>query len=415
MTEKKTILFLSEMPLTNGVIQAQLLPVLLESASQGYATEVLETTGRFDSQENERAEVEKKLIENGIILRKINVPRFTFLPSILYFSLKSYCLLKKQLKNKAGESMLVYARNYKFIPFLLWANFFHGTPFIYSPRGAYVAERRHYRKIKDLLYGYFIGLIEKRAIKKSFATIVETAEFKKHLETLYQINGKNIAVIPNYFDTKLLPKKNWHRDALREKLGLTGKKVIAYTGTIEVWYEFEKMIELVADLQKKNSSIFFQLFLKEDYARTESLGIFESLPKIFEKHGLDKSAYAISSYPPAERYFYLSACDAGICLTTPTKFKTIMLYLKIVDFWGAGLPVIVNKEISAVRKIIENANTGAIVDYTNWKKSIVKIDTEKLFKKSPAYSQETEKYSSEKVLPLYFNLFEKSLNNSYAK
>ncbi|MCX6761359.1 MAG: glycosyltransferase [Candidatus Moranbacteria bacterium] len=396
------------MPITNGVIQAQLLPVLLESARLGYATEVLETTGRFDAQEKYRPEMEKKLTETGIVLRKINVPRFTFLPSILYFSLQSHGLLKKQLATSALEPTIIYARNYKFIPFLLWANYFWHIPFIYSPRGAYVAERKHYRKIKDLAYGYFIGLLEKHATQKSFATIVETEQFKKHLAGLYQIDGKNITVIPNYWDASLLPEKNWDRDEMREKLGLSGKKIIVYTGTVEAWYAFEKMVALVAQLRKKDPTIFFQLFLKEDYARTESLKIMQALPEIFEKYGLGKDAYAISSYPPAERYFYLSACDASICLTTTAEFKTMMLYLKIVDFWGAGLPVIANKEIAAVRNVIENSNTGAVVDYADWEESVAKIDPEKLFKKSATYSQEIEKYSSEKVLPLYFNLFEKS-------
>jgi glycosyltransferase involved in cell wall biosynthesis len=401
------IIFLSEMPITNGVIQAQLLPVLLESARRGYATEVLETTGRFDGQEEQRAETERKLANNNILLKKINVPRFTFLPSILYFSLKTYSTLKSQLKDKESGTTIIYARNYKFIPFLLWAAYFWRIPFIYSPRGAYVAERKYYRKIKDLLYGWIIGFAEKLAIQKSFATIVETEQFKKHLEELYGIDGRSISIIPNYWDASLVPGKNWNREEMRDKLGFIGKKVIVYTGTVEAWYNFEKMVDLVAQLRKKDSTIFFQLFLKEDYARNESLGMFESLPKIFQKYGFKKDNYAVSSYPSPERYFHLSACDAGICLTTTAEFKTMMLYIKIVDFWGAGLPVIANREIGAVAKVIEDSGTGALVDYADWEQSIAKINTAKLFEKSDAYEKELGKYSSEKILPLYFNLFEK--------
>jgi glycosyltransferase involved in cell wall biosynthesis len=411
MAEKKTILFLSEMPITNGVIQAQLLPVLLESAKRGYATEILETTGRFDGQEEERAETEKKLSENNILLKKIHIPRFTFLPSILYFSLKTYSTLKNQSKNKKVRGTIIYARNYKFIPFLLWAEYFWHIPFIYSPRGAYVAERKHYRKIKDRLYGNIIGFTERLAIQKSFATIAETEEFKEHLAKLHKINEKKISIIPNYYDSSLLPDKNWNRETMREKLGFSGKKVIVYTGTIEAWYAFEKMVSLVAQLRKKDPTIFFQLFLKRDYARTESLGMFESLPKIFQKYGFEKDNYAISSYPSPERYFYLSACDAGICLTVTAKFKTMMLYLKIVDFWGASLPIIINRDVSTVEKVIERSGIGAVVDYAHWEQSIAKIDTKKLFEKSNTYEKELEKYSSEKVLPLYFNLFEKSFLN----
>jgi hypothetical protein len=407
MAEKKTILFLSEMPVTNGVIQAQLLPVLLESARRGYKAEILETTGRFDGQEEQRAETEIKLAKNNILLKKIDVPRFTFLPSILYFSLKTYSALKSQLKNKESNATIIYARNYKFIPLLLWAAYFWRIPFIYSPRGAYVAERKHYRKIKDMLYGWIIGFTEKLAIQKSFATIVETEQFKKHLEELYKIDEKNIFIIPNYWDASLVPKKDWNRAEMRDKLGFVGKKVIVYTGTVEAWYNFEKMVDLVAKLRKKDPTIFFQLFLKEDYARTESLEILESLPKIFEKYGFKKNDYAISSYASSERYRHLSACDAGICLATTAEFKAMMLYIKIVDFWGAGLPVIANKEIGTVAKVIERSGVGTSVDYADWEQSVAKIDTAKLFEKSDIYEEEIKKYSSEKVLPLYFNLFEK--------
>ncbi len=411
MNKQKKIIFLSEMPITNGVIQAQLFPILLSSAHHGYATEIMETTGRFDSQDSYRPEAEKKLINAKIGLHKINVPRFTFLPSILYFSLKTYGLLKKQVENKKKRSIILYARNYKFIPILLWANYFWHINFIYSPRGAYVAERKHYQKIKDILYEKVIGLVERLTIQKSFATIVETEQFKKHLEKLYGIDEKNISVIPNYWDASLVPGKNWNRAEMRDKLGFTGKKVIVYTGTVEAWYDFEKMVDLVAKLKEKDPSIFFQLFLKEDYARTESLGIFKSLPEIFKKFGFKKDDYAISSYAPCERYHHLSACDAGICLTTTAEFKTMMLYLKIVDFWGAGLPVITNKEIDAVAKAIKSSNTGALIDYADWENSVAKINTVKLLKKSSAYQKEVEKYSSKKILPLYLNLFEKIFDN----
>jgi glycosyltransferase involved in cell wall biosynthesis len=403
MDGKKTIIFLSEMPITNGVIQAQLLPVVLAAAESGYRTEIIETVGRFDSQSEDRKIIESRLEKLDIRLKKIFVPRFTILPSIIYFSLKLYPLIKKCL---LGSQSIIYARNYKFTPILIIASKFWKIPFIYSPRGAYVAERQYYRKIKDLLFAPFIAFLEKRVILRSFETIVETDRFKDHLKKIYHISGSSIIAIPNYYDAALLPDSFWNRDEMRKKLGFTDKKVIVYAGTLEVWYDFEKMIDLIAQLRKKDPQIFFQLFLKEDYARPESLGLLESLrKKLEEKDFREKTDFAISSYPSAKRYYYLMACDAGICLTIAQKFKTDMLYLKIVDFWGASLPVIVNQDISEAAAVILKSGAGAIVDYADWEQSVAQIELSKLFQKNVPNQPIFATYSSNSVIPLYLDLF----------
>jgi glycosyltransferase involved in cell wall biosynthesis len=407
MKNAKTIIFLSEMPITNGVIQAQLLPVVLAASKKGYFVHLVETTGRFDSQENVRTTTEEKLKSAGIHLEKIKIPRHTFLPSILYFSIKSNALIKKIAKNNPKGSVLIYARNYKFCPALILNNTLRKIPFIYSPRGAYVAERMYYKKIKDILYGGLIGYLEKKSIKRSAAAIAETENFKKHLEEIYQLKEDKIHVVSNYYNVSLVPPTDWNREEMRQKLGYTNKKVIVYAGTIEVWYDFEKMFDLVAKLKKKDPRIFFQLFAKEDYARDESEGLFQKLKSIAKKYGLSENTdYSISSYSPEERYRHLSACDAGICLTTPEEFKTIMLYLKIVDYLGAGLPIIVNSEVASAVEIIKSSGIGAVVDYQNWDSSISKIDIDSIFGKTGANSAEYKKFSSSSIIPAYLDLFD---------
>ncbi len=411
MSNKKSILFLSEMPITNGVIQAQLLPIVLAAAKNDYQVEIMETIGRFDTQEENRKVVESQLEKFNIGLKKIFIPRFTLWPSIIYFTLKTYNLVKAYKKINEGQ-LIIYARNYKFTPLLIIARRFWKIPFIYSPRGAYVSERKYYRRVKDLLFTPFIAYLEKKAIQASFQTIVETDKFKKHLKKLYHILGLNMTVVYNYYDASLLPDSSWDRESMRKKLGFTGKKIIAYAGTVEVWYDFKKMIDLVAQLRKKDPQIFFQLFLKEDYARPESLSLLESLRKMFSEKGFqEKTDFAIASYSPAERYFYLAACDAGICLTTAQEFKTNMLYLKVVDFWGAGLPVIINQDVLAAASVIRQFGAGAIIDYANWDQSIAQIKLDQLFQKNAANSQIFSAYSSTAIIPRYLDLFERAFHS----
>lgn len=406
MKSSKTIIFLLEMPLTNGVIQAQILPVILESARQGYKVEVLETTGRFDSQEETRVVIEKKLSDQNINLHQIAVPRFTFLPSILYFTFKTPKILRPIIEKSGRENVFLYARNYKFTFLLLWEKFWQHIPFIYSPRGAYVAERKFYRRSKDLLYAGFIKFFERRAIQKSIATIVETEAFREHLMKNYQISGENIKIIPNFYDHSLLPMPGWDREEMRQKLGFSGKKVIVYAGTVEVWYDFEKMFDLVSRLKKKDPAIFFQLFLKKDFAREESIGIAASLRDVASRYNLKENVdFGFSSFFPSKRYEYLAACDAGICLTTPEEFKTMMLYLKIVDYLGVGLPLICNSEIAEASKIVKETGQGAIVDYNNWEKSIDAIGMKDIFEKKVSALNYIERYSSEKIIPGYLEIF----------
>lgn len=407
MKNAKTIIFLSEMPLTNGIIQAQLVPIMKAAANHGYFVHLIETVGRFDSQEKEREKAEEELQKCKISVSKISVKRRTFFPSILYFSIRSFGAIRKIIKNEKDNSCIIYARNYKFAPMLLLAGGLWKIPFIYSPRGAYVAERAYYKKIKDILYGGLVGFFEKKAIKKSAAAIFETASFQKHIEKTYKIGSSNLKVIPNYYDQALAEEVSKSREEMRNKLGYGGKNVIVYAGTIEVWYDFEKMFGLVSALKKKDPSVFFQLFTKVDYARDESRGMAGTLRDLAKKYDLkEKEDYSVSSYSPQERYKYLSACDAGICLTTPQEFKTMMLYLKIVDYLGAGLPIIVNSEVKSAVKIIKSSGIGAVVDYANWDDSISKIDTASLFLKKGNDNAEYQKFSSSNIVPEYLDLFE---------
>jgi len=164
---------------------------------------------------------------------------------------------------------------------------------------------------------------------------------------------------------------------------------------------------LVSRLKKRDPRIFFQLFLKQDNARQESQNLTQAIGKLADKYGFEeKKDYAISSYPPAERYSYLSACDTGICLAVHQEFKAIMLSLKIVDYLGANLSVILNQDLSSARKIIGESNAGALVDYDNWGNSIASIDLEKLFNEKAPGKNKAEQYSSFNVIPQYLKLFE---------
>lgn len=412
MSQEKTILFLSEMPVTNGVIQAQMLPVVLAAAKDGYRVKILETIGRFDSQEKYRPGIEEKLRQHKVEIQSVAVPRHTFWPSIIYFTLEFLRLIKKIIKENNDCPVVIYARNYKFAILLLWLKRCHGISFVYSPRGAYVAERKFYRRLKDLLYASWIKFFEKKAILKSSATILETEGFKNHLMESYKIKDDNLKVLPNFFDASMLPPAGWNREEMRQKLGFDGKKVIVYAGTAEVWYDFQKMFDLVSRLKKKDPQIFFQLFLKEDYARDESRDILENLEKSALEFGLEKGRdFRISSYPPEERYFYLSACDAGICLTTPSKFKTMMMYLKIVDYLGAGLLIIVNNNVTEAVRIIAKADAGYAVNYNKWDRSVSEIEISRLFNREITKKDRLAPYSSESVLPAYLKLFSSVFNS----
>lgn len=401
---RKRLYFLSEMPVSNGVIRSQLLPVVSACAEAGYETVLVETRGRFDGQEDSRSEALAVIEKFGLNLRSISVRRETMLPSILRFFRETRQLLGDEI-GADPEGVLIYARNYKFIPFLLMARKRWGIPFVYSPRAAYVAERKHYGRWRDRLFAPLIGWLERRAFLFGETAIVETASFRDRLARDFSIDPGRFSVIPNCYDESLLPPADWDRESFRRQLGFGGRKVIAYAGTLEAWYEFERMADLVSRLREKDPEILFQLFLKEDYARPESRGLRDRLSAIMKECGLEEGeGYVIAHYSPSDRYRYLSACDAGICLSIPASFKADMLYLKIVDYVGARLPMIVNRDMVEAARIVERGKSGAIVDYADWDGSVERIDPSDVFGKKFPQSV-AEAYASTNIVPKYLELF----------
>ncbi len=402
------------MPVDNGVIQSQLIPIVRHSNKNKYLTYLIETKKRFNKVRDSK-KIRHKIKEFNINLESIEVKQKTFLPSFLYFSIKSLAKIKKIIKDNPNSEFLIYTRNYKFLLSVLIIKLTKKIGFIYSPRAPYIEERKYYKKTRDLLFIFWIKMLEKIAIEKSFKTVVETEAFKKSLETLYHLSSKKIKVIPNFFDSALKIKSN-AREEIRKKLNLVGKKVIVYAGTLEIWYDFIKMLELFKNLKRKDERLFLQLFLKEDYARTESRNLKIKLErKLKEINLVLNKDYAINSFNPQERYNYLRACDIGICLTAEAKFRNLTMPLKILDYWRVNLPTIVNKDLLEVKKIILADDIGTTVDYTKWSDSLSEINLEKLYSKTDNFDRIHKIYSSDSVLPSYMKLFNKYFNNAAAK
>jgi glycosyltransferase involved in cell wall biosynthesis len=416
MPQIKRLIALVEMPLSNGEPQSTVYATLKAAQRSGIETHLIETRGGgFSAQEKFRAEAEEELRTAGIKWHSIFVSRFTAIPTIVNFTKEALKILNPLCS--FGTPTVLLFLSYKFIPVALILKKTKKIPFVYSPLAAYWAKRHYYGGLKNTLYGPLIKWLEKKGIKESYLTRVETPFLGQHLVELHRDKSlKNkIVTIPNYFEEALLPDKDWDREAWRKKLGFVGKKVVIYAGALEVWYDFPKMLDVICALKKQDPTIFFQIYGKEDNARPESAGLKNRIKEWAKERGLEeKRDYAISLFPACERYYYLSAGDIGICLAKPALFKNITLFSKITDYWGSFLPIIVNSDVFETAKIIKKYQAGIALSYEDWPVALANLSLKDLNSKKIDFSFRHQ-YSSSQTSSKYLEIFKNCFRENFGE
>ena len=68
--------------------------------------------------------------------------------------------------------------------------------------------------------------------------------------------------------------------------------------------------------------------------------------------GVDTEKVILRSYKQNEVGFALTACDAGILIRKPTLVNRVANPVKIAEYMGAGLPIIIEKGVGGVDDIL---------------------------------------------------------------
>jgi glycosyltransferase involved in cell wall biosynthesis len=357
----KHILFLSYDGMTDPLGQSQVLPYLIGLTKAGYRFTIISCDKDYNYKLN--ASFVNQLIQPYPI-KWISLP-YHKKPQIVS-SVIDFLAMKKAIKQLMKKDPVAMVHTRPGIPNIaaLWMKKKYNCLFYYDIRGFWADERKDggqwnvSNPIYKLVYGYF-KKIERRCMRNADAISCLTYAAKKEMERwpVRQLNNVPIEVIPcsvdlAHFNFETIDQER--KQAFAAELNITANdKVFTYLGSLGGWYLTNEMLQLCAKIEQAIPEAKF-LFITQDsaaevYNAAKQFGL--SKEKIIVKLGKRNDVPILLSFS-FFALFFIKPCYSKIS-SSPTKHGEIM---------AMGIPVISNSGVGDVAEIINNSNTGFVIE-----------------------------------------------------
>ena len=199
-----------------------------------------------------------------------------------------------------------------------------------------------------------LGAIAKFLYKHSDHIVVVTPAFREYLIEQWKIPPAKLSIVENGVETDSF-RPQAAVPELRQKLGLEGKFVVGYVGTMGMAHGLETVLEAARKLEVVLPDVCF-LMVGEgaDKERVMNLARAQSLGNLC----------FVGQQPRESVPEFICACDVCLVLLKKTEvFKTV-IPTKLLEFMSCARPVILGVEGQA-RKIVDEAESGLPIEPGN--------------------------------------------------
>jgi glycosyltransferase involved in cell wall biosynthesis len=238
---------------------------------------------------------------------------------------------------------------------------------------------------------------------------VVTPAFEDYLVEHWRVPREKISVIENGVETSLFAPEPLTGDAetgLRRELGVEGKFVVSYIGTMGMAHGLETIIAAALQLQDANPEIAF-LIVGEGAEKDRILSL-------ARERGLNNLRF-IDQQPRERIPAYIRASDVCLVLLKKAEvFKTV-IPTKMLEFMSCARPVILGVDGQA-RNILEEARGGLVIEPEN---SVDLVNAIRYLSANPQIARElgkngrehiVRKFSRRHTAEKYIRMLERLLN-----
>ena len=197
--------------------------------------------------------------------------------------------------------------------------------------------------------------MEGRCLAAADGVVTLTRAIWPLLKSASELSGREVAhqVIPCCVDLERFRFDAAARAACRAELGLQGRFVLVYSGSVGTWYLTEEMVDFFAALSARHGDAHF-LWLTP--------GGHEMIEAAMRRRGIAHDRYTVRAVaPPADVSPYLSASDAGIAFIKPCRSKLASSPTKVGEYLACGLPLVINSNIGDCDALVSQERIGALV------------------------------------------------------
>lgn len=212
-------------------------------------------------------------------------------------------------------------------------------------------------------------LFEKLQTRRAHAVISATQGMRDYAQRKYGHVPERFFVKPacvdlDRFTPQQIKSKEW-----LHKMGLEGKLVAVYAGKFGGIYLEQEVFDLFR-VARDHWGERFQVLLLTSHTMEELLPFIENA-------GLPPSMFTIQWATPDELPWLLGLADWALTPVKPVPTKRYCTPIKDGEYWAAGLPVMITKDISDDSAIIAEQGIGVVIrslDETGYARAIEQMD-----------------------------------------
>ncbi len=236
-------------------------------------------------------------------------------------------------------------------------------PVIYDCRGALVEEYLFYQKNSRDISLYQANNVEPdpeldrlrevelRAARDSDAVLCVSEKMKAYMCDKTGISPSKVTVVPCCVNMKSYDRARHKRETMRRELGLSGKYVITYCGSIKAWQIPEKMAAVFRALKNLVPvSHFLGLTTRPDVLRD-----------VFESKGIIQEDMTLMRVPQGDVPEYLTAGDLGLLVREDNTVNNVASPVKLAEYLAAGMPVAVSRGVGDYTGLVRENGLGFVL------------------------------------------------------
>lgn len=367
MKELKTkVLYITYLGLLEPIPKSQVLPYLLElSRDVNIYLLSYEKKRLIKKEQDEFKRLEGRLREKGIVWHKLTYHKYPLvLSSILDIFLgivaSFFLIVRFRISILHTRSNIPIAIGYvlkSFLPIKL----------LYDRRGIMGEDHTEHSGWKRGGYLYNLAIwFEKRAIRKSNAIVVLTQKANDELKK--SINSSKdilIETIPCCIDLQLFSYVDAY--SLKDKLGLSKKFVLIYSGSVGTYNLLNEMFDFFKEALKLIPNAHF-LILTQNRDAVVNL--------MMNRKDIDREKITVTFVSHDKLHSYLSAGDVGLVFRRTSPTAVAASPTKFGEYLACGLPVILTPQVGDLEDIINSNRIGVALngyEKTKYKEAVEKL------------------------------------------
>lgn len=216
--------------------------------------------------------------------------------------------------------------------------------------------------------------VERWLLKEAdgFVVLTEKARailFPESKPSGFDALGRPVEVIPCCVDLNRFGEADDEtRNRLREKLGVEGRRVIAYVGSFGGWYMTDEMLDFFESARELDENSFAMILTQRDQ---------DKVAANLKARGFSEKDFYLGSTTPAELPNYLAAADVALSFIKACYSKQSSSPTKIAEYLSSGIPIVTNRGIGDIDALIEGRKVGAIVkDFSgaSYKETLLQLE-----------------------------------------